>query len=89
MAADASQYEKPKLYRDPPPKPPEHVYGRVPRILHANACGAPETADTVGFPAVTSQLRSEAALRVTVVRYKAGHTFKSSEVMSSDMRISC
>jgi len=34
MAADALQTaERPSLYRDPPPKPPEHVYGRAPRTV--------------------------------------------------------
>jgi hypothetical protein len=28
---DSKSYEKPAMYRDPPPKPPEHVYARVSR----------------------------------------------------------
>ena len=34
VAADALQTaDRPALYRDPPPKPPEHVYGRAPRTV--------------------------------------------------------
>lgn len=72
-----------------PPKPPEHVYGLVPRQA-GRAAGVVGGAAGVGGPVgAKASLPEEASLRVTVSRVKAAHTFQLSRVWRSSIFETC
>ena len=96
LKTDAFEAVKPKSLQEPPPRPPEHVYGRAQEKVvklpkqqqkfSAVAVSGASDAQAVDLTAAAHetrnayalQLRQDAAMRVTVSRYKDGHTFESS-----------